>query len=78
VVDLQGGVVEPVAVVQERGDGLAALVAVVIRVDQHVGGKGREAGGDFPDMQVVDLEDALDGMQVMVDRGGISAARGGF
>lgn len=74
MVDLQGGVVEAVPVVQERGDGLAALVAVMFVVDQQVGGQGREAGGDFPYVQVVDLQDAVDCMQVAVDGGDVGAA----
>ena len=61
--------VDPEALVQQRLDALAHLVHIVARLREHVRGKGGEAGGDRPHVQIVhlvlaDLRDsALDGKQ---------------
>ena len=58
VIHLQRRVVDPEAVVQELLELAPAAVAVVPRPHQHMRGQRREAGGDLPDVQVVDLDDA--------------------
>ena len=55
VVDLQGGVVEIEAPMQQLLQLAALRVAVRVAPDEHVGGQGREPRGDRPDVQVVHL-----------------------
>ena len=57
MVDLQRGVVEAEALVQHRLELAPGGVAVGVAVDEHVRGERREAGGDRPHVQVVDLVD---------------------
>ena len=59
MIHLQRRVVDPEAVVQQLLElAPAAAVAVVARPHQHVRGQRREARGDLPHVQVVDLDDA--------------------
>ena len=60
---------------EELLDPDADLVTVVALGNQDVRGRGRLAGGDLPDVQVVDLDHAVDRAQLgaerlRVDRGG--------
>ena len=57
VVHLQRRVVDPEAVVQELLELAPAAVAVVARAHEHVRGERREARGDLPHVEVVDLDD---------------------
>ena len=58
VVDLEGRVVDPEALVQLVLELQPDRVAVGVLVDGDVGRERREAGRDLPDVQVVDLVDA--------------------
>ena len=71
VVDLQGGVLDVVVVGQHLRDGLAAFVAVVPDCHQDVRRQRGEPGGDLPDVEVVDLDDAVDRADVPLDGGDI-------
>ena len=59
VVDLQRRVADPEALAQQRLQLAPAPVAVVVGRDDDVRGERREARRDLPDVQVVDLDDAL-------------------
>ena len=58
MLDLQGRVVDLEPLVDLVLEREPFAVAVGLGVDQHVGGKRREARGDLPDVQVVDLDHA--------------------
>ena len=45
-------------VAEQRVHGPSGRVAVGVGVDQDVRGQGGESGGDFPDVEVVNLDDA--------------------
>src|SRR6476646_10125378 len=53
-------------------------MAVVGLIDEDVCGEGWESGGDFPDVEVVDFEDAVDSVEVSVDGGDVGASGCGF
>jgi hypothetical protein len=55
-----------------------AFVAVVAAIDQDVGGQGRKAGRDFPDVEVVHVAYAVDCVEVGVDGGDVDSTWGGF
>src|SRR5215212_6684001 len=52
VVDLEGGVGDAVLVSEELFEFAPAGVAVFVLADEDVGGEGREARGDGPDVEV--------------------------
>src|SRR6188472_2808260 len=56
VVDLERDVVDAEALGGDALEAPADLVAVVARADEDVRGERREARGDLPDVQVVDLD----------------------
>ncbi len=78
VVDLQGGVLDLEGVVDEPVHRPAGDVAVGVLIDGHVGGEGGEAGGDFPDVEVVDFDDAGLGGEGLADGVGVDPLRCGF
>lgn len=57
MVDLEGGVGDAVALAQQTLQVATFLVALATGEDQDVCGQGALAGGDLPDVQVVDLGD---------------------
>src|SRR5919199_1333805 len=59
VVYLEGGVGDVVLTGEEVFEVAPAGVAVLALADEDVGGESREAGGDGPDVEVVDLQHAL-------------------
>src|SRR6476659_10272961 len=58
MLDLDGRVVDVEFTLDQLGQLEAGSVTVGILADGDVGGKGGEFGGDLPDVQVVDLDDA--------------------
>ena len=58
MVNLERRVGEVEAVVEQRFEIAPRRVAVGVGGDQDVGGERREARGDLPDVEVVDLDDA--------------------
>ena len=60
MIDLERRVLDPEVIVQHGLQVLPRPVAVVVGAHEHVRGQRREAGGDLPDVQVVDLVDAAD------------------
>lgn len=68
MVDLQRGVFEPELIVQEGFKRAADGVAITGLVDQDVRREGRKVGGDLPDVQVVDLENARSACYGLADR----------
>ena len=73
VIGLHGGVGDGVVAAEERLKGTAHLVAVAAGADQDMGGQGGLAGGDLPDVQVVDLGDAGGGSELVADGVGAEA-----
>src|SRR4051812_30030393 len=59
VVDLQGRVLDPELLVQDVLELAADAVAVLASADEHVRGEGGKARADLPDVEVVDVGDAL-------------------
>ena len=57
MIDLQRRVIEREALVQHRLHLAPRGVAVALAADEHVRGERGEAARDFPDVQVVDLDD---------------------
>src|SRR5918998_554237 len=78
VVDLEGGVGDTVLAGEEVFEVAAASVAVFALADEDVGGEGREAGGDGPDVEVVDLHHALCGGHLAACFFSVYAAGGRF
>ncbi len=78
VIDLQGGVRDPEALVQQLLQLLPDLVAVVAGPDQDVGRQGGEARGDLPHVQVVDVGDARMAGEALADLAGLHPNGGGF
>src|SRR5215204_5301644 len=78
VVDLEGGVGDAVLVSEELFEFAPAGVAVFVLADEDVGGEGREARGDGPDVEVVDLDYAFGGCYLLADFPGVQAARRRF
>src|SRR5918997_1102355 len=76
VVDLEGGMGDTVLAREEVFELAAARVAVLATADQDVGRERREAGGDLPDVQVVDLRYALGAGHPAADLFGADAAGG--
>jgi hypothetical protein len=74
VVDLKRGVLDVEVVVEQRVHGPSGGVAVGVGVDQDVRGQGRESGGDFPDVEVVDLDDAGLAGELLVRFGRVDAS----
>ena len=75
VVDLQRRVIEREALAQHRLHRAARRVAVAVGADEHVRRERREAAGDLPHVQVVDLDDALLGDERAADRLRVEALR---
>ena len=67
VVDLQGHVVDPPPLGQQAAQVALDPVAVAAGDHQHVRGQRRQAGGDLPDVQVVDLGDRRPGDEGRAD-----------
>ena len=67
VVDLQGGVFDVEAVVDQRVHRPSGGVAAAVLVAGDVGGKRGRAGGDFPDVEVVDFDHAALGGEGLAD-----------
>src|SRR5215218_10486703 len=75
VLDLKSRMVELEALEQDAFQVAADAVAVAAGGDQHVGGQRGEAGRDRPDVEVVDLHDAVGRRQRMTDLVGVDAGR---
>ena len=58
MLDLERRVVDAELALEQLRQLEPGAVAVGVRLDDDVGGEGRELGGDLPDVQVVDLDDA--------------------
>src|SRR5215203_4850229 len=78
VVDLEGGVGDAVLVSEELFEFAPAGVAVFVLADEDVGGEGREACGDGPDVEVVDLDYAIGGCHLLANFPGVQAAGRSF
>src|SRR5215211_1305180 len=74
VVDLEGGMGDAVLAGEEFFEFAPAGVAVFVATDEDVGGEGGEAGGDSPDVEVVDLDHAFGGCHPPADFFGVQAA----
>jgi hypothetical protein len=71
VVDLEGCMGDAVLVGEELFEFAPAGVAVFVLADEDVGGEGREARGDGPDVEVVDLDYAFGGCHPPADFPGV-------
>src|SRR5215204_4793573 len=78
VVDLEGGMGDVVLAGKEFFEFAPAGVAVFVAADEDVGGEGREARGDGPDVEVVDLDYAFSGRHPPADLLSVQAARRRF
>ena len=74
MVDLESGVGDAVLVSEELFEFAPAGVAVFVLADEDVGGEGREARGDGPDVEVVDLDNAFGGCHSPADFLSVQAA----
>ncbi len=78
MVHLQGSVGDPVFSLQEVFEFPATGVAVFVLSDEDVRGEGREAGGNGPDVQVVDLLDTCVVLHSVADIGSVKAGGRAF
>src|SRR5215212_4678612 len=78
VVDLEGGVGDAVLPGEEFFEFAPAGVAIFSPADEDVGGEGRKARGDGPDVEVVDLDYALGRRHLSADLAGVEAAGRSF
>src|SRR5215210_4571171 len=74
VVDLEGGMGDVVLAGEEFFEFAPAGVAVFLAADEDVGGEGREARGDGPDVEIVDLHYAFGRCHPPSDLFGVQAA----
>jgi hypothetical protein len=74
VVDLEGGMGDAVLVGEEFFEFAPAGVAVFVLADEDVSGEGREARGDGPDVEVMDLDYTLGCCHSPADFPGVQAA----
>src|SRR5215211_4948469 len=73
MVDLEGGMGDVELLSEELFEFAPAGVAVFLTADEDVGGEGRESRGDGPDMEVVDLDNALGCCHLSADFFGVQA-----
>ena len=65
VLDLKGRMLDLEAILEQPGQSTPELVTIPVRVDDDVRRERREAGGDLPDVEIVNLDDpALSGERV--------------
>jgi len=78
VVDLEGGVLDAVLAGKDLFEVSSSGVAILVATDEHVGRERRKAGGDGPDMQVVNLRYARNADHAPADLVGVDSGRRAF
>ena len=69
---------DPVLVGEELFEFAPAGMTVLVPADEDMGGEGREARGDGPDVEVVDFDNAIGGCHLLAYFPGVQAAGRGF